>query len=742
MKRRKFFKDMGMGIGSGLIAPQLMAFEVNEDGFKYPGIQSLSDATNERGELALRLAFKNQTRKADQSKIRVKVSGKAALSRTKWYFLESPDQTTPRGGESKVNLHPGDTDVFVVWLNDASENSKIAISYGKDTLRFILEELLQKGELGNAPSFSLTVNLLGYLEVGKLDISSLNIPDTNNFRIAIMADPQGGNAFESYSGAPTRIKIHNAFIEDTVQRINELEPKPVFTLILGDFVDDQGEAGHFQKMEELIEPLKMPVLLDVGNHETGYKADFTPGYNMGDLDNFFASQKRVNGTAKILYSFNLGKWHFVVWPDPLRKNFWITHPHYFDWLEHDLEENKDRPVIFMHHVPIHPIGIDPLTTYVESATVKRTLVDILAKHGNVKYVLSGHVHIPLKASLKTAVCYKGMQMINLPAAGFRPRAFGESDFFGGPEQGVCVIDINGDEAEIQFQHVSKEWFTYPKEFPQFDDEKYALWFNQPWELPLEPVIANGDFTNGLDHWHRRFVHHEDENPSNIREIRKAPDGQNGLYLYTRKRDYDVPGQDRLPQHINRIVQAVAIQDLKNPVLKLSYRLHQRHYDPTSLNGFFMWLECYNGPHNVANFIYSPGKVYGSLTNAFGPKRSSPNLHFNLPSETGVWHDVALPIGKDFMSADEDGRVFDQLGADRMLIYFGTWTVNEGIGQEAGVFIKQVALLNSEGEATPTPFKDEGDIWYSHIDHVAGDHKYVEQAEVYPEGLRGERKKFI
>lgn len=727
---------MGMGIGSGLIAPQLMAFETGGKAFKYPGIQSLSDATNEKGELALRLAFKNQTGKANRSKVRVKVSGKAALSRTKWYFLESPDQTAPQGAESYVHLHPGDTDVLVVWVNDAGESSKITIIHGKNTLRFTLRELLQKSELTNEAPFSLTVNFLGYLEVGTLDPSTLNIPDTDTYRFAIMADPQGGNAYKSYSGAPTRIKIHNAFIEDTVQRINELEPKPIFTLILGDFVDDQGEAGHFQKMEELIKPLKMPVFLDVGNHESPYKADFTPAYNMADLNNFFASQKRVNGMDKILYSFNLGQWHFVVWPDPLRKNFWITHPHYFDWLEYDLERNKDRPVLFMHHVPIHPIGIDPLTTYVESATVKRTLVDILAEHGNVKYVLSGHVHIPLKASLKTAVNYRGMKMINLPAAGFRPRAFGESDFFGGPEQGVCIIDVQGEEAEVQFQHVTKEWFTYPKELPKFDDKKYALWFNQPWDLPLQPVIANGDFTNGLDHWHQRFVYHEDENPSNIREIRKTPDRQDALYLYTRKRGYDVPGQDRLPQHINRIVQAVSIENLKNPVLELSYRLHQGHYDPASLNGFFMWLECYKGPLNVANLIYSPGKIYGSLTNAFGPKRSSPDLHFELPSKTGVWHEVALPFGKDFTFADEEKRSFERLGADRMLIYLGTWTVNEGIGQEAGVFIEQVSL-DSRNDTAPTPLKDAGNIWHSRIDHVAGDHKYVDQEEVYPKGLRGE-----
>jgi len=736
MKRRKFFRDIGLGIGSGLITPQLMAFENQGKAFRYSGIQSLSDATNDRGELALRLSFQNQGDTISRPKVHIKVGGKASLSRTKWYFLESPHQTSLQGGEGPIELHPGDTDVMVAWLKDATESSKVTIGYGKDKAKFTLGELLQKGELGQGAPIAFTVNFLGYSEVGKLNPESLNIPNKDNFRFAIMADPQGGSANEDYSTAPTRIKIHNAFIEDTVERINELEPQPIFTLILGDFVDDQGQEGHFRKMEELIKPLKMPVLLDVGNHESPYRSNFTPAYNMTDLDNFFSSQKRVNGMEKILYSFDIGQWHFVVWPDPLRSNFWITHPHYFDWLEHDLEANKDRPVVFMQHIPVHPIGIDPLTSYVESATVKKTLVDILAKNGNVKYVFSGHVHIPLKASLKTAVSYKGMQLINLPAAGFRPRAFGESDFFGGPEQGVCIMDINGNEAEVKFQHVTGEWFTYPQEFPEFDGDKYALWFKTPWELPLQSKIANGSFSDGLEHWHQRFVYQEDENPSNIREVRMTPDGYNALYLYTRKRGYDVPGQDRLPQHINRVIQAVTIKDLKNPVLQLSYQLQQEHYHPTSLNGFFVWLECYAGADNVANLIYSPGKVYGSLTKAFGLKRNASDLHFDLPQKTGVWHDVSLPIGTDFNLADKDGLNFERLNADRMLIYLGTWTVNVGIGQEAGVFIKEISL-GADAKAKPTPMKNTEDIWYSKIDHVAGDHKYVDQAEVYPEGLQGE-----
>lgn len=369
---------MGIGVSSSLLAPHLLAQGETPLAYNYKGIHSLADATNKNGELAIRLALSNATTNTKTAEIKLKISRYGVLSRTKTYFLEPPDQTMPQQDKLISNLYPDDTDVMVVWIKEATEETVVSIKLGKERWKLTLGELLANGEL-KFDDNNLTANLLGYSELGRLNLAPLDIVDSDRFRFAIMADPQGGNPAVSGNEAPTRMKIHNAFIEDTVKRINELDPAPLFTLILGDFVDSKGQEGNFLHMEELIKPLKMPVLLEVGNHESPYYADFAPGYNMSDLDNFFSSQQRVNGTDKMVYSFDLGRWHFIVWPDPLRGNFWVNHPHYFDWLEQDLKENKERPVIFMHHVPLHPIGIDPLTSYVESVAVKALLIDILTK---------------------------------------------------------------------------------------------------------------------------------------------------------------------------------------------------------------------------------------------------------------------------------------------------------------------------------------------------------------------------
>ena len=500
-------------------------------------------------------------------------------------------------------------------------------------------------------------------------------------------------------------------------------------------MDSKGQEENFRHMEQLIAPLTMPVLLSVGNHETPYNADFTPAYNMSSLNNYFDSQKRINGTNKILYSFDIGKWHFVVWPDPLRRNFWSTHPHYFDWLEQDLELNHDKSVIFLQHIPLHPIGIDPLTSYVESISVKRLLLDILTKHGNVKYIFSGHVHIPLKASVKTAVNYKGIDMINLPAAGYRPRAFGEQDYFGGPEQGICIIDVSNEDVTVQFQQVTKEWFTYPKKFEKFDDAKYTLWFNQPWELPLQSNVVNGDFTNQLEYWHQRYVYHENVNPSNICDVAETSSGEMALYLYSRSRDYNAPGQDRLPQHINKIAQAVSVKNMQSPVINLNLLPELGRYDKTSLNGFFLWLSCYNQSQHVTNLVYSIGKIYGGITKSFELIEKPPTYYFDIPAIIGKWNKSVIPFGNDFTSANTDQLTFEQLHAERVIISMGTWTVNDGINQEAGIFIKNIELIDDSTNFHLSKLKNNKDIWHPRINHIAGDHQYVSQNSIYPKKLR-------
>jgi 3',5'-cyclic AMP phosphodiesterase CpdA len=355
--------------------------------------------------------------------------------KVKHYFFKPGMQTLDRtGGSIRALVNNVDPGVLVVWIGSPEERTAVTLKLNGREIRFTLAELVSQHEIRlESGEVQVTANYLLDREIAFLTPEQMGVKlpsDPGNYTIAILADTQGG-----MPGVPgssdTRIKIHNAFIEDSISITNNLDPQPLFTLILGDVVDAQGEKEHFSVMHGFFRELRSPVLYAMGNHESIYRSVFSPGYRMDDFNNYYAAQKAINGMEELLYSFNIGKWHFIVWPDPLRHEFWETHPHYFDWLEQDLEKHRDYPVMFMQHIPIHPIGIDPLINYAESVAVKRMLADIISRHGNVKYVFSGHVHIPVRASFKTAVNYKGMKMINLPAAGYRPRGFGEEDWHGG-----------------------------------------------------------------------------------------------------------------------------------------------------------------------------------------------------------------------------------------------------------------------------------------------------------------------
>ncbi|MGC9344697.1 MAG: metallophosphoesterase family protein, partial [Bacteroidales bacterium] len=492
----------------------------------------------------------------------------------------------------------------------------------------------------------------------------------------------------------------------------------------------QGPEGYFLAMEEMFSKLNTPILYEIGNHESKYSASFEPGYSHESLRNYYEAQMRVNGMDKLLYSFDIGKWHFIVWPDPLRKRFWERHPHYFDWLEKDLESHKNMPTMVFHHVPAHPIGIDPLTEYAESPYVKRTFTDLLGKHGNVKYVISGHVHIPLRASIKTAVEYKGMKFINLPAAGYRPRAFGEEDLYGGPSQGVALVNIKGSDASIDFKNVMNDVYTYPGIFRKFDPEEYPFWYKFRWELPMNDYLKNGNFSEGLTHWKPRYFYIEDREPSNIQEVRVKPEnpGERALYLFNKKRGFDTAGQDRLAQTLNRVAQVVKVRPGKQINVSLEYMPEKGNFDIRNRSSFYIWIEGYEKSTKRLNITYSPGYQYFPIERNYSQHSLIDPMRMELPAEAGKWHKLKINPWKDFKETTELEKIFlDKI--DRFIINLGVWTINDGYKQNTGVYFSNVDLNETDlGDITPSTSKEkilvkkdnEFMIWGG-ADHVAGEH---------------------
>ncbi|MFC2123767.1 metallophosphoesterase family protein [Bacteroidota bacterium] len=740
MKRRKFLKNLGASSSAFVVgnsAVQTLGNHIDGNGYKYGEIKSFEDIISKEGQIIIRIEFaSSEGTRISSNAGNLNVKG-AKIDRIKEYFFEPPEDSLDEKQFSwNLTADNQHKDILVVWVSAGTPDTELRIKANNKPLTVRLKEILDNNEWQAEVSGSrITLNFLLDKEIGEINLEDIGgrIPG-DNFSFAIMADPQGGDP-EVEGNVITRMKIHNAFAEDSIERINELDPLPVFTLILGDIVDSQGQAGNFKKMHQYFQKLKTPILYEVGNHETRYQSIFTPSYNMDAFNNFFAAQKEINGMELMLYSFNAGQWHFIVWPDPLRTNFWETHPHYFDWLERDLEKYKDKPVIFMQHVPAHPIGINPLINYAESIIVKRTVLDLLAKHGNVKYIFSGHVHIPIKASFKTAVNYRGMKMINLPPAGYRPRGFGEEDFLGGPTQGVLIVDINGNDAKARFRTVTQEEFTYPEQLPEFDRNKYPLWLNYKWELPADNQLLNGNFEQGLNNWNRRYVYIEDKDPSNFCEIRRKQSDSSfsSLYLYSRKRGYDIPGQDRLPQTINRLCQAVKLLPGGTPVLNLNYWLDGNNCDFTGWCGSYIWIEGFKDSFKHLNLMYWNNYAYVNLGGNFSDVRVVKPAHFSLDDLPDKWNKTYLNIAQDFDSSNE-GKRYAELDLDRLVINLGVWNANDGRDQPFGIFFNDLKL-SFDGESTPSSVNGkeidktpDDKLWwlgkFSPFTHIAGEHRYI------------------
>ena len=623
--------------------------------------------------------------------------------------------------------------VLVIELPPGQEDAELILDV-EQKHRFSLTELFEQAGLEyTTDQLSVSVGLLGTQEIGTLDPSLLGVPtDTQTFTFAVMADPQGGDPQDTSNGSLTRIKIHNAFVEDSVALVSLID-NPAFCLVLGDIVDDQGQPTNFEEMLSYFRRAEVPWLFSIGNHETAYRLTFGPGYDWSDFANYFTAQRAINGSSKLLYSFDIGRWHFIVWPDPLRDGFWESHPHYFDWLEQDLEKHKDQPTFFLQHVPVHPIGIDPLVSYVESVTVKRTLLDILAKYGNVKYVLSGHVHIPLRASLKTAVSYRGMNLINLPAAGFRPRAFGEEDLTGGPVQGVAVVQIEGEKARLTFRTVTDQEYVFPESFPELDTEAYPLWLQHKWELPAPERIVNGDFAQDLRGWHRRFVYQEDDSPTHRSEVRTFH-GRPALYLSAACRGYRVPGQDRVPQTINRVCQAITLAPGQRPTLSFHYQVDADASRPETWAGAFVWLEGFARDEKKLDRVYSIGKAYGNLRDQHRSPSLPPTEYLELASSADTPHHVVLNVAQDYEQSS--ATAYADLNLDRLVVNLGAWTANERPDQRWGVYVWNITQVEAAAassvngralQATPPAA-----IWRKAIDHIAGEHIHVAERYVPPE----------
>lgn len=326
------------------------------------------------------------------------------------------------------------------------------------------------------------------------------------FMFLINSDPQMGDEHTQKDG----LKRLNELLEMFVAETNERKGKdiPEFVVWDGDLVWDAFQNA-FDNFERIVSKMTVPSVLVHGNHD---------GYN--DDPKFLNMQERISGYRKLNYSFDYGKWHFVVikaeekYLKPEEKVEMLR------WLDEELKNNKDKQTMLFMHYHILPTGLSQMEFYTYyPMPFKNQMLDTITRYNNVKYVFSGHVHIGIKASIKTARNYKGTNFILAPTPVFA-RPFGE-EFPKFRQKGdrydrrgfYSEVHVDGDDVSIigrKINHPHK--VKYPKTFPAFSFNEDPRAVITEGKLAINDELINGDFSDGLNGWYSSLRYQKDNQP--------------------------------------------------------------------------------------------------------------------------------------------------------------------------------------------------------------------------------------
>ena len=181
---------------------------------------------------------------------------------------------------------------------------------------------------------------------------------------------------------------NNANLRAAVAMLNDLDPAPDVVIGTGDLAN-RGRPEEYAALRDLLAPLKAPIYLIPGNHDTvrHLRAAFR------DRD-YLAGEAGFVGYVVDRYPLRLIGFDSTL---PDAHNGAVC-PKRLAWLQSRLEEEPDRPtLLFMHHPPFKTgiwwmdgIGI------VEGVSELRELLDT---HPQVQRIVCGHLHRAIQANL-------------------------------------------------------------------------------------------------------------------------------------------------------------------------------------------------------------------------------------------------------------------------------------------------------------------------------------------------------
>lgn len=494
----------------------------------------------------------------------------------------------------------------------------------------------------------------------------------------------------------------------TITEINSMNPMPVFTVYDGDLVNVPDKES-WDNFYNLVKPYKGTHVLVHGNHEAH------PPYTV-----FRDNQERLNGIRSAYYSFDCGKWHFIITPSNIEfgnyDNLEVKRP-MMEWLRKDLEANKDKPTVFFNHIHIMPCGLSQLEWYTYTADFKRELIDTLAKWGNVKYYINAHVHNGIKVSTKISWTYKGINFLTVPT-GTASRPYGEEfpEFAAGAERGgyYVIADIDGEKITMRarLSGVADE-YIYPSAFQEFTPDKDVRMLNRLVDLPASRVLVNGSFEDSLENWYtcRRYVCDGKTGFLNESRMKNKCDGEKSAYLYA-----EPMGKDWLRDEYNELFQIVEAP-AGSPVFAGSYFIEE---PARSGGGYYRLIAVSdNNGRGEMKFImhFNWGDASGERESDYYPRAvgyhcrgdvcswlylqqmaaEKQALFFRVPSEPGKWHNIRADIADLYNTAMGDKNAYRKLGVTKFVVAAGVWS-NKNVEVGSGAFFDAVGFSQSSTPA--------------------------------------------
>ncbi|MEL6640376.1 MAG: metallophosphoesterase [Pseudomonadota bacterium] len=184
-----------------------------------------------------------------------------------------------------------------------------------------------------------------------------------------------------------------ARLETAIDRINTAYSDADLVVFAGDLVDRGRFAEPYEAFKDALENLSLPYALTLGNHDDRDTFCGVFGKIHCDENGYIQSAHCLDGTHVLVVDSTTD----APAPEGFRgaRDAWgqVDTPR-LEMLKQWLRETNGQPVIvILHHPPLR-LGMSGDTMLLREP---EALIDMLVEHGNVRQVISGHIHMTTTA---------------------------------------------------------------------------------------------------------------------------------------------------------------------------------------------------------------------------------------------------------------------------------------------------------------------------------------------------------